>query len=150
MKVKVSVTQWCPTLCNPMHCSPPGSSVRGILQTRILEWVVISSSRGSSWSRVWTMVSYIVDRFFIVWATREAPRIVIGNIQNVKLFPSLLLKTSQLPTPLFMETIVIKNGSHLQAFPAPPRLSCLIPPHKVFWFSLTCCFSKKQLCPAVT
>ena len=40
--------QLCPTLCNPMDCSPPGSSVHGILQARILEWVAISSSRGSS------------------------------------------------------------------------------------------------------
>ena len=39
----------CALLCDPMHCSPPGSSVHGISQTRILEWVVISFSRGSSW-----------------------------------------------------------------------------------------------------
>ena len=44
--VKVSVTQSCPTLCNPMDCSPPGSSGHGILQARILEWVVIPFSRG--------------------------------------------------------------------------------------------------------
>ena len=37
------------TLCNPMGCSPPGSSVQGILQARILEWVAMCSSRGSSW-----------------------------------------------------------------------------------------------------
>ena len=42
------VTQSCPTLCDPMDCSPPGSSVHGILQARILEWVAISFSRGSS------------------------------------------------------------------------------------------------------
>ena len=42
------VAQLCPTLCNPMDCSPPGSSVHGILQTRILEWVAMPSSRGSS------------------------------------------------------------------------------------------------------
>ena len=40
--------QSCLTLCDPMACSPPGSSVHGILQTRILEWVAISFSRGSS------------------------------------------------------------------------------------------------------
>ena len=40
--------QLCPTLCNPMHCNPPGSSVHGILQARILEWVAMPSSRGSS------------------------------------------------------------------------------------------------------
>ena len=42
------VAQSCPTLCDPMDCSPPGFSVRGISQARILEWVIISSSRGSS------------------------------------------------------------------------------------------------------
>ena len=42
------VTQMCATLCNPLDCSPPGSSVHGIFQARILEWVAISSSRGSS------------------------------------------------------------------------------------------------------
>ena len=47
MKVKVLVTQLCPTLCNPMDCSPPDSSVCGIFQARTLEWVVISFSRES-------------------------------------------------------------------------------------------------------
>ena len=49
--------QSCPTLC--MDCSPPGSSVPGILQAGILKWVAISSSRGSSWFRVLTHVSYL-------------------------------------------------------------------------------------------
>ena len=47
----VKVTQPCPTLCDPMDYSPPGCSVRGIFQARILEWVVIFFSRGSSQSR---------------------------------------------------------------------------------------------------
>ena len=48
VQVKVLVTQLCPTLCDPIDCSPPGSDVHGILQARILEWVAISFSRGSS------------------------------------------------------------------------------------------------------
>ena len=48
-----------PTRCNPMDCSTPGSSVHEILQARILEWVAIPFSRGSSWPRDWTSVSYI-------------------------------------------------------------------------------------------
>jgi len=68
-KVKVLVTELCPTLCNPMDCRPPGSSVYGILQARTLEWVVISFSRGSSWSRDRTQVSCVAGRFFTVWAT---------------------------------------------------------------------------------
>ena len=50
-KVKVLVAQSCLTLCDPIDCSPPGSSVRGILQARILEWVAIPFSRGSSQAR---------------------------------------------------------------------------------------------------
>ena len=46
MKGKVLVTPLCPTLCDPMDCSPPGSSVHGVLQARILEWVAIPFSRG--------------------------------------------------------------------------------------------------------
>ena len=48
MKVKMLATQLCLTLCDPMDCSPPGSSVHGILQTGILEWLAIPFSRGSS------------------------------------------------------------------------------------------------------
>ena len=48
LKVKVSVAESCPTLCDPIDCSLPGSSVHGILQARMLEWVAILSSRGSS------------------------------------------------------------------------------------------------------
>ena len=71
-KIRVKVVQSCPTLCNPIDCSPPGSSVHGILQARILEWIAIPFSRGSSWCRAQTQVSWIVGRFFIIWATREA------------------------------------------------------------------------------
>ena len=59
--------QSCLTLCNPMDCSQPGSSVHGILQARILERVAIPFSRGSSWPRGWTCVSCIsciAGRFF--------------------------------------------------------------------------------------
>ena len=66
------VAQSCPTLCDPMDCSPPGSSVPGILQARILEWVAICFSRGSSWPRDQTYVSCIAGRCFNLWAIREA------------------------------------------------------------------------------
>ena len=68
-KVKVLVTQSCLTLCNPMDYSLPESSVLGILQARILEWVAILFSRGSSWPKGWTWVSCIASRFFTLWAT---------------------------------------------------------------------------------
>ena len=72
LKVKLLVTQSCPTLWGPMDCSPPGSSVHGILQPRILEWVAISFSRGSSQPKDWTRVSCIAGRLFSIWATRKA------------------------------------------------------------------------------
>ena len=58
------VTQSCPTLCDPVDCSLPGSSVHGILQTRVLEWVAISFSRGSSQARDRIRVSHIGGRYF--------------------------------------------------------------------------------------
>ena len=51
------VAQSCPSLCNPVDCNLPGSSVHGILQARILEWVTIPFSREPSWPRDWTWVS---------------------------------------------------------------------------------------------
>ena len=74
-KVKESeVAQSCPTLCDSVDCSPPGSSVHGILQARVLEWVAIAFSRGSSRPRDWTQVSRIAGRCFTIWATREAQK----------------------------------------------------------------------------
>ena len=66
IKVKVLVTQSCFSLCDPMDCSPPGSSVHRILQERILEWVAIRFSRGSSWPRNQNRVSHNAGRFFII------------------------------------------------------------------------------------
>ena len=66
------VTQSCPTLCNPMDCSLPGFSIHRIFQARVLEWVAISFSRGSSQPRNQTWVSCIAGRCFTLWATREA------------------------------------------------------------------------------
>ena len=66
------VTQSYLTLCDPMDCSPPGSSVHEFFQARILEWVAISFSRGSSQTRDRTWVSCTAGRFFTHWATREA------------------------------------------------------------------------------
>ena len=63
-KGKVLVNQSCPTLWDPMDCSSPGFSIHGILQARVLEWVAISFSRGSSWPRDQTRFSCIAGRFF--------------------------------------------------------------------------------------
>ena len=65
-EVKVLVGQSHPTLCDPMDCSLPGPSVHEFVQARILEWVATLFSRGSSWPRDWTQVSWIAGRFFTV------------------------------------------------------------------------------------
>ena len=67
--------QWCPTLCDLVDCSLPGSSVRGILQARILEWVAMPSSRGSFWPRIELRSlksPALSDRSFATSATWEA------------------------------------------------------------------------------
>ena len=66
LEVESEVAQSCPTLCNPMDCSLPGSSIHGILQARVLDWVAISFSRGSSQPRDRTWVSRIVGRCFML------------------------------------------------------------------------------------
>ena len=77
MKSESEVAQSCPTLCNSMDCSLPLSSVHGIFQARVLEWVAISFSRGSSQPRDGTWVSCIVSRWVTpIWAARE----VMGNV----------------------------------------------------------------------
>ena len=86
--------------CNPMDYSPPISSVHGIFQARILEWIAIPFSRGSSWPRVWTWVLCITGRVFIVWATREVllknrpaflfsiSQLVLVDVINLKVYSS--------------------------------------------------------------
>ena len=70
--VHAKLLQTCQTLWDPMDSSLPSSSVHGILQAIILQWVAIPFSRGSSWLRAWTQVSCMAGRFFTIWATREA------------------------------------------------------------------------------
>ena len=68
---------------DPTDCSPPGSSVRGILRSRIPEWVAMPSSKGSSQSRNQTCVSCIADGFFIHWAIVES---LLGKEYNIILY----------------------------------------------------------------
>ena len=65
------VAQSCLTLCDPMDSSPPGTSVRGILHARILEWVAMPFPRGFSWPRDQTQDSHTAGGLFSIWATRE-------------------------------------------------------------------------------
>ena len=91
------VAQSCLTLCNPVDCSPPGFSVHGILQARILEWVAISFSRRSSRPKYWTQGHRIVGRRFIVWATREVPYMLKGMFKKL---------SDQIPKELLLREII--------------------------------------------
>ena len=80
------VAQSCPTLCDPVDRNLPDSSVHATLQARILEWVAIPLSRGSSQPRDWTRVTYIAGTCFTIWATRKTLRLgysVWINIINI-------------------------------------------------------------------
>ena len=93
------VAQSCPTLCDPMDSSQPSSSVHGIFQARILEWVTISFSRRSSWPRDRTRVSRIVGRRFTIWATwiiqsiKKKKKSNYQNIQEEVILPNSYCET---------------------------------------------------------
>ena len=78
-------------ICDPMACSLPGSSVHGILQAKILEWIAISFSRGSSPPRDWTWVSCTAGGFFTNWDTRET-QVIASSLQFRPLTPSVFLQ----------------------------------------------------------
>ena len=149
------VARSCPTLCDPIDCSLPGSSVHGILQARILKWVVMPSSRGSSRPRGWIQVSCITGRFFTFWATREAQRadsclhdgiscedypvaihnFVVQSFSRVRLF----MQCTRLPCPSpsqslpnFMSTELVMPSNHLILCPPPLLLLSVFPSIKVF------------------
>ena len=85
-RVLCLVTQSCPTLCDPIDCSPSGSSVHGILHARMLEWVAMPSSRGSYRPRDQIQVSCIAGTSFTVWATKEAQQRVKAKKKPFLLF----------------------------------------------------------------
>ena len=131
------VTQSCPTLCDPMDCNLPGSSVHGIFQARILEWVAISFSRGSSPPRDWTQISCIAGGFFANWATREAP--FFHDFSNLNLFVLLSL------AKVFLSLLMIFSKSQCSTlliflhFPSSYLFllwSLLFPSICYFWISL--------------
>ena len=80
----VLVVQSYQTLCDPMNCSPPGSSVHGFSEASILEWAASSSSKGSSWFRDWTHISCIGSGFF---TTEPQCDLFIFNLLSLCLMP---------------------------------------------------------------
>ena len=85
----VLVAQSCPTVCDPMDWGPPGFSVHGLLQSRILDWIAILFSRGTSQPRDWTLVSGIAGRFFYHLSYREVLNLaLINNREGIQPHPS--------------------------------------------------------------
>ena len=85
---KVFIIQSCLTLCNPMDCSPPASSVHRILQARILKWVAVPSSSGSSRPRDQTWVPCIAGRLFTSWSHKGSPWGWLEAIEYITHFPT--------------------------------------------------------------
>ena len=92
-EVKVLFAQSCQNLWDPLDCSSPGSSVHGIFQAKMLEWIVIFFSRRSSWPRDLTPVSCITGGFFTIFAVElhgtvvKKPAISVGDIRDISLTP---------------------------------------------------------------
>ena len=114
------VTKPCSTLCDPVDCSTPGSSVHGISQARILQWFAISFSRGSSQPRDGTCVSYIAGTFLRCrrilyhWITRKALYYLINGNNLIWTFPQMLIFWLQ------------REGTRVFLFPGEKPLSfCL-------------------------
>ena len=112
------VTQSCPILWDPMDCSLLGSSIHGILQARILEWVAISFSRASSQPRDGIWVSGIAGRHFTLWASRESSHVTLQ-----------FKPTWQLAVVLAWSA-ALRSGIiwSLLRCPPPAGLGCLQPP----------------------
>ena len=105
-----------------MDCSLPGSSVHGILQAKILEWVAISFSRESSWPRDRTWVLYIAAGFFTIWATREAHSLGMNLNQSPHICSQLPSPTapSQLPVVRTCAEVPPHLGEKLSRPPGKP------------------------------
>ena len=111
---KSEVAQLCLTLCDPMDCSLPGSSIHGIFQATVLEWVAISFSRGSSQPRDQTQVFCIAGRHFTIWATWWV--VVFNEMMSVKNFTHSrylstygILSSESGPIPFWVVLCTIPN-----------------------------------------
>ena len=129
MHLLCAQSQSCLTLCNPLDCSPPGSSVHGIFQAGILEWVAIPFSRGSSQPRDRTRVSCIAGRFFTIWTTLT--RILLSCLSQSAFYfchSALFLRSIVLVgmhlIPCFSDCCTIHRSFTSSTFysPTPPQM----------------------------
>ena len=133
--------QSCPTLCDPVDCSPPGSSVPGILQARILQWVAISFSRGSFQPRDWNphLLHWQVDSLLLSlvrspWPTQvihliitflSARRLNLVTYPMKRSYASVSTRWSSTPNPRDYNTeITTKQYLLLPSSPFPPDRFC--------------------------
>ena len=107
------VAQSCPTLCDPMDCSLPGSSVHGIFQARILEWVAISFSSGSSQPRDRTQVSRMVGRCFYCLSHQGSLQEQSGVVTHIRFF-AFHKKAKNLPFWFFRKILHILLNTNPQ------------------------------------
>ena len=116
------VSQSCPTLCDRMDCSLPCSSIHGIFQARVLGWVAISFSRGSSLPRDWPRVFCIVGRRFTIWATREVTGyspIFNKKLKKGRMLASLVknnFSLNILPKVIYWKHTLLGRGSNLNVY----------------------------------
>ena len=110
------VIQWCPTLGGPKDCRLPGSSVHGIFQTRILEWVAISFSRRSSWPRDGTFISCISRWILYCWATREDLFLLLhkicSHLQSTSSFVTYLRISPAIYVCAIFLTLILFSGAN--------------------------------------
>ena len=131
-----------------MLCSSPGSSVHGVFQARILEWVAISFPRASSWPRILTQVYFIGGRFFTDWATKEGLEILVVDISRSIYLNERPFGWLSVPKPDSMELpiglcwgCVCMHAESLQSCPTlwDPMHCCHQPP-------LSMRFSREEYC----
>ena len=113
-RVEVLIIHSCPTHCDPKDWSPPGSSVHGILVSKILECVAMPSSRGSSWPRDRTWVSCNTGRFLTVWATRDAHQ------ESVNMMPLNTIHSKWKKLSIFFNSLEVWAVQEANVL-APPR-----------------------------
>ena len=118
--VHAELLQSCPTLFYPMDCSPPGSSVHGILQASIVDWVAISSSRGSSWPRDRTFISCLAGRFFTTESPEKSARVYTHIYKYFICKYSYYIKLN-MSSHRCLRVCSITTWILVDSIPAPPR-----------------------------